>query len=80
MPAEPADPTGVVFPEVDGRRSTAATGRGVVADALRHNSIALERALVLRLPLLGLRGALDELFAQITEALVARGCPHVVAS
>ncbi len=26
---------GVVFPEVDGRRSTAATGRAVVADALR---------------------------------------------
>ncbi len=35
MPAEPADPTGVVFPEVDGRRSTGATGRAVVADALR---------------------------------------------
>ena len=29
------DPTGVVFPEVDGRRSTSATGRGIVADALR---------------------------------------------
>lgn len=28
-------PTGVVFPEVDGRRSTSATGRAVVADALR---------------------------------------------
>lgn len=29
-----SEPTGVVFPEVDGRRSTAATGRAVVADAL----------------------------------------------
>jgi hypothetical protein len=29
-----SDPTGVVFPEVDGRRSTSATGRSVVADAL----------------------------------------------
>ena len=29
------DVTGVVFPEVDGRRSTSATGRAVVADALR---------------------------------------------
>ncbi|HSF98268.1 MAG TPA: hypothetical protein VLA55_06215, partial [Ornithinibacter sp.] len=30
-----SDPVGVVFPEVEGRRSTSATGRGVVADALR---------------------------------------------
>ena len=30
-----AEPTGVVFPDVDGRRSTSATGRAVVADALR---------------------------------------------
>ncbi len=29
-----SDPSGVVFPEVDGRRSTGATGRAVVADAL----------------------------------------------
>jgi hypothetical protein len=29
-----SDPTGVVFPEVGGRRSTGATGRGVVAEAL----------------------------------------------
>jgi hypothetical protein len=28
-------PTGVVFPEVEGRRSTGATGRAVVSDALR---------------------------------------------
>ncbi|HET9021039.1 MAG TPA: hypothetical protein VFN34_04075 [Ornithinibacter sp.] len=30
-----ASPRGVVFPEVDGRRSTGATGRAVVSDALR---------------------------------------------
>ena len=29
-----AEPTGVVFPSVDGRRSTSSTGRAVVADAL----------------------------------------------
>jgi hypothetical protein len=29
------EPTGVVFPAVDGRRSTSATGRAVVADALQ---------------------------------------------
>ena len=34
VPAPAAEPTGVVFPEVDGRRSTSATGRSVVADAL----------------------------------------------
>ena len=33
--ATPDNPVGVVFPEVEGRRSTSATGRGVVADALR---------------------------------------------
>ena len=35
MPDGSGQPTGVVFPEVDGRRSTSATGRAVVADALR---------------------------------------------
>jgi hypothetical protein len=32
--ASESEPTGVVFPVVDGRRSTSATGRAVVADAL----------------------------------------------
>jgi hypothetical protein len=32
--ASASEPTGVVFPAVDGRRSTSATGRAVVADAL----------------------------------------------
>jgi len=35
MSAHPDDPTGVVFPEAGGRRSTTALGRSVVADALR---------------------------------------------
>ena len=38
------------------------------------------RSVVLRLPLLGLRVAPDEFFAQIVAALVSRGCPLVVAS
>jgi hypothetical protein len=37
MSAEPAEPTGIAFPRAaDGRRSTAALGRAVVADALRE--------------------------------------------
>ncbi len=47
----------------------------LVADALRHNAVTLDRAIVLRLPLLGLRVAPDEFFAQIATALVSRGCP-----
>jgi len=71
------EPWGVVV-EVDGIHHEWAVN--VVADALRHNAIALDRAVVLRLPLLGLRVAPDEFFVQITEALVARGCPLVVTS
>lgn len=66
------EPWGVVV-EIDGIHHEWATT--VVADALRHNAVTLDRALVLRLPLLGLRTAADEFFAQIVEALVARGCP-----
>ena len=33
--------------------------------------------LVLRLPLLGLRVAADDFFAQIIEVLRSRGCPHL---
>ena len=62
---------GVVV-EIDGIQHEWATN--VVNDALRHNAIALDRALVLRLPLLGLRVAADEFFAQITAALLSRGC------
>ena len=68
---------GVVV-EIDGIQHEWATN--VVSDALRHNAITLDRAVVLRLPLLGLRVAPDEFFAQITAALVDRGCPLDVAS
>ncbi len=47
----------------------------LVGDALRHNDLALQRAVVLRLPLLGLRVAPDEFFAQIAQALRSAGCP-----
>ena len=63
---------GVVV-EIAGIHHTWATN--VVADALRQNSIALESDLVLRLPLLGLRVAADDFFAQIAAALRSRGCP-----
>ena len=45
----------------------------VVVDALRHNAISLTSDTVLRLPLLGLRVAENEFFAQITEGLRAGG-------
>lgn len=45
----------------------------VVGDALRHNAISLTSDTVLRLPLLGLRVAENEFFAQITEGLRAGG-------
>ena len=65
------DPWDVVV-EIDGIQHEWATH--VVADALRHNAIALDRSLVLRLPLLGLRAVPDEFFAQIAAALASRGC------
>ena len=68
---------GVVV-EVDGIQHEWAAN--VVADALRHNAITLDRAVVLRLPLLGLRVAPDAFFAQIVAALARRGCPVDVAS
>ena len=45
----------------------------VVSDALRHNAVALQRDVVLRLPLLGLRIQRDAFFAQIEEALASAG-------
>ena len=71
------EPWGVVV-EIDGIHHEWADN--VVADALRHNAIALDQAVVLRLPLLGLRVAPDEFFAQVIEALIARGCPLGLAS
>lgn len=64
--------------EIDGIQHSWASN--VVADALRQNTVTLDNALVLRLPLLGLRVATDEFFAQIIEALVERGCPVNLAS
>jgi hypothetical protein len=40
-----------------------------VPDALRQNEVALGRATVLRLPLLGLRVAADEFFDQVERGL-----------
>ena len=63
---------GVVV-EIDGIHHSWAGS--IVADALRHNDVTLQSATVLRLPLLGLRVAPDEFFAQIETALAAAGCP-----
>lgn len=71
------EPWGVVV-EVDGIQHEWASH--VVSDALRHNAITLDRAIVLRLPLLGLRVAPDDFFDQIVAALLSRGCPLDVAS
>jgi very-short-patch-repair endonuclease len=59
---------GVVV-EVDGIQHSWA--EQVVTDAIRHNDVTLENAVVLRLPLLGLRVAPDDFFAQIERALQA---------
>lgn len=66
------DEWGVVV-EIDGIQHSWA--ENVVGDALRHNSITLQNPKVLHLPLLGLRVAPDEFFAQITTALRMAGCP-----
>jgi len=63
---------GVVV-EVDGIQHSWA-GQ-VVSDALRQNDVTLENAVVLRLPLLGLRVAPDDFFDQIEQALAQAGCP-----
>lgn len=46
-----------------------------VGDALRHNDVALDGTVVLRLPVLGLRVAPDPFFDQIRRALIRAGCP-----
>ena len=63
---------GVVV-EIDGIHH--AWAQNQVRDALRHNDVTLSQARVLRLPLLGLRVAAEEFFAQIRDALVQAGCP-----
>ena len=67
------EPWGVVV-EIDGIQHSWAAN--VVADALRQNTVTLGNALVLRLPLLGLRVAPDDFFDQIVAALISRGCRH----
>jgi very-short-patch-repair endonuclease len=52
--------------------------QNAVADALRHNSVAMEGDVVLRLPVLGLRLCPDEFFDQLTTALVSRGWRRAV--
>ncbi len=59
--------------EVDGIHHTWA--QHVIDDALRQNHVVLGGDVVLRLPLLGLRIAADDFFAQIEQALTAAGWP-----
>lgn len=59
--------------EVDGIHHSWA--QNLVDDALRHNNVALSGDVVLRLPLLGLRIAADDFFAQVEQALIAAGWP-----
>lgn len=61
---------GVVV-EVDGIQHAWVTN--IVRDALRHNRLAIDGDIVLRLPVLGLRAQPDDFFAQISEALRAAG-------
>jgi very-short-patch-repair endonuclease len=68
---------GVVV-EIDGIQHSWASN--IVADALRHNSVALGSAVVLRLPLLGLRVVPDDFFEQIEQALTNRGWASGLAS
>lgn len=58
---------------IDGIHHTWA--QNLVSDALRHHDVALGHETVLRLPLLGLRVAADDFFAQVERALVAAGWP-----
>lgn len=64
--------------EVDGIHHVSAPA--VLADALRQNDLSLQGVTVLRLPLLGLRLAPDEFFAQIERALIAGGWTALHAS
>ena len=57
--------------EVDGVQH--AWAGNLVDDALRHNRLAIDGDLVLRLPALGLRAQPDEFFAQIAQALERAG-------
>ena len=56
--------------EIDGIHH--AWAENIVGDALRQNSLAIAGDTVLRVPLLGLRLAPDEFYAQIGEAITER--------
>lgn len=60
-----------VVVEVDGIQHAWAVN--LVGDALRHNRLAIDGDLVLRLPVLGLRAQPDAFFDQIAEALRSAG-------
>ncbi len=62
-----------VVVEIDGIHHSWA--QNIVGDALRHNDVTLSDAVVLRLPLLGLRIAADDFFDQIEQALTSAGWP-----
>lgn len=64
--------------EVDGIHHAWATS--VIGDALRQNDLSLQALTVLRLPLLGLRAAEDEFFAQVEAGLVAAGWTRDLAA
>jgi hypothetical protein len=57
--------------EIDGIHH--AWAQNLVADALRHNTIALDGDTVLRLPVLGLRLCPDAFFAQVADGLRRAG-------
>lgn len=67
-----------VVVEVDGIHH--AWAQNLVADAIRHNTLAIEGDTVLRLPVLGLRLCPDEFFAQIEAALRRAGWTPDVAA
>ncbi|HYF71828.1 MAG TPA: DUF559 domain-containing protein [Nocardioides sp.] len=60
-----------VVVEVDGVQHGWAVN--LVGEALRHNRLAIDGDVVLRLPSLGLRARPDDFFAQIAEALQRAG-------
>jgi very-short-patch-repair endonuclease len=63
------DRWGVVV-EIEGIHHGA--GQTQIADALRQNTLSIQRATVLRVPLLGLRVAADEFMDQVAEALATK--------
>ena len=66
-----------VVVEVDGIQHAWATN--LVGDALRHNRLAIDGDVVLRLPVLGLRAQPEQFFDQIRQALVGAGWRSVSA-